>query len=548
MDVPLRKILSLLDAASPAEVRRAALTVLGELGLRDVAAHEVVLAALADDDPEVRLRAITAAGKLRLDKALPLLAERIKAGGAEAERAAEVAARLGARGGRALRELLPRVAPGVRLYVARALAGAAADGGADVRELEVLLNKDPAVVGAAVQSLVSAVPGLDGRRKQAVAAALLDLAGARKAELGPAGEAGVVRLAGLLDDPRLAALLWERVLPPSPPEVRAAALSALGKWVESPGKEQRARLFRCAAEPDFRVAAPALMILDRLPVADKGVPEWLPLFRSPGLAGRRLALAKVGGRDSPEVAEALAGQLGHPDGAYREEVLACLVRTGRGRKLLAGRLAEVETADAAWPLARALAPLAGADREAWADELFPRAVRYLETGDRRADPLLFVLREGGAAGLRDRLEKRARALAAKKAFEPARLLYRALTRDPAAGFPYRMGLAACGLKVSAKGLGAEARAQDPCLDQFAELARRDGAAVLAELEKTAWLEAEDLYYLGFHFAESPEEGLRAFGASVLRSLISRFPRTKLAAAAKNKLGSAGLAPKKGRRG
>src|SRR5262245_58774919 len=110
MDIPLRKILDLLDSARPAEVRRAAITVLGELGLRDAAVNEAVLAALADDDGEVRLSAITAAGKLRLDKALPLLAERIKAGGAEAEQAAEVAARLGVKGSRTLHELMPRVA------------------------------------------------------------------------------------------------------------------------------------------------------------------------------------------------------------------------------------------------------------------------------------------------------------------------------------------------------------------------------------------------------------------------------------------------------
>ncbi len=178
MDVSLRKILSLLDAGNPAEVRRAVITVLGELGPRDAAAHQAVLAALADDDAEVRLRAITAAGKLRLDKALPLLAERIKTGGAEAEQAAEVAARLGVKGSRTLRELLPHVAPGLRPYIARALAAAGAAGGADVRELEILLDKDPAVVGAAVQSLASAIPGLDARRKQGVADALLELAGA----------------------------------------------------------------------------------------------------------------------------------------------------------------------------------------------------------------------------------------------------------------------------------------------------------------------------------------------------------------------------------
>src|SRR5262249_19779604 len=307
--------LNLLDAGNPAETRRAAITVLGELGLRDADANDAVLAALADDDGEVRLRAISAAGKLRLDKSLPLLAERIKAGGAEAAQAAEAAARPGAKGSRTLHELMPRVAPGLRRYIARALAAAGAAGGGDLRELEILLDKDPAVVGAAVHSLVLAIPNLDNRRKQTITDALLELADARKSELTPAGEAGVVRLVGLLDDPRLAALLWERILPPSPPEVRASALSALGSWVENPSKEMRARLFRCAAEPDFRIAAPALMILDKLPLTDKSVPEWLPLFRSPGLAGRRLTLAKVGGRDSPEVAEALASQLGHPDRA-----------------------------------------------------------------------------------------------------------------------------------------------------------------------------------------------------------------------------------------
>ena len=89
-----------------------------------------------------------------------------------------MAARLGAKGSRTLHELLPRVAPGLRLYIARALAAAGAAGGADARELEILLDKSPTVVGAAVQSLVSTIPNLDARRKQAVADALLDLAGA----------------------------------------------------------------------------------------------------------------------------------------------------------------------------------------------------------------------------------------------------------------------------------------------------------------------------------------------------------------------------------
>src|SRR5206468_242380 len=82
----------------------------------------------------------------------------------------------------------------------------------------------------------------------------------------------------------------------------------------------------------------------------------------------------------------------------------------RGRKGLADRLGSAQTTDAAWPLARVLARLVQANPEAWADELFPKATAYLEAGDRRADALLFVLREGSAAGVRDRLEKRAEEL------------------------------------------------------------------------------------------------------------------------------------------
>jgi hypothetical protein len=548
MQIPLSKILGLLGSANPVELRRSAILVLSELGIRDGAVTESVLAALADEDHDVRLGAITAAGKLKIDKALPLLAERIKVGGSEAERGAQVAARLGAKGSKMLHELMPHVAPGLRRYIAAALASAGASGGGDVTELEILLDRDPAVVSAAVQSLASAIPNLDARRKKAVALELLELVGSKNTKLTTAGEAGVVRLAGLLDDERVVGLLWDRVVPPHPHEVRASALSALGKWVESPNKEQRARLFRCAGEGDFRVAAPALMLLDKLPVNDKIVPEWLPLFRCPGLASRRLALVKVGHHDSSEVAEALMGQINHPDRGFREEVLDCLSKTEYGRKALAQRLHEAESAEEAWPLARVLGRLAPTNPEAWMDELFPQTTKYLEAGDRRADPFLFVLREGSAASVRDRLEKRAVALVSKKAFDAAHLVYRALARDPVAGFPYRLGVATCGLKVSPKELGSEARTHDPCLGQFAELAHQDSSAVLGHLEKTTWLDAEELYYLGFHFTESTEDALRQFGAAVLQLLVKRFPRVKLASAARNKLESAGLVEKKGKRG
>src|SRR6476659_6104161 len=104
MQIPSEKLLRLVGPDHPSEVRCAAVTVLGELGGRDADVNATVLDALADTDPAVRVRAVRAAGQLRIDKALPRLIDRIGHGGTEGELAAEAAAKLGAKGAQALQD------------------------------------------------------------------------------------------------------------------------------------------------------------------------------------------------------------------------------------------------------------------------------------------------------------------------------------------------------------------------------------------------------------------------------------------------------------
>jgi hypothetical protein len=538
MQIPVEKIIRLTEDGHPSDVRAAAVTVLGELGGRDAAVNATILEALEADDPAVRVRAVRAAGQLRIDKALPVLIERINHGGVEGELAAESAAKLGAKGAAALQDVIHRVVPGVRKYIAAALAGADADGSKDASGIAMLQEKDPAVVEAAVNTLAGRIPTLDAKRKRGLADELFELAKSKKIKLTPQAEAGVVRLAGLLDDERAEPLLWDRVGPPLPAEVRSAAIQGLSKFIDSPTKDQRARLFQCAADPQFRVAAPAMMLLDKLPVSDKQLGEWLALLDAPDLAARRFALNKVGDKDTAEVAAKLVEQLEHPDRKYRGDVLAKLAGLSKGRKALARPLKEAETPEAAWDLARAVAPFAKGDPKTWGDELFAVTGKHLEAGDKRVDPLLFVLREAGATELRDRLEAKAAGFKKKEDFEKALLYYKAAHRDPAAGYSIRLGLATVGLKLSNKELDAEARARDSALHQFADLVRQDEPATYKEVEATKWLGAEELYYLGFHFAEHAGT-MGEFGGKVLRLLLKRFPKNKLAAAAKNKLKSSG---------
>jgi hypothetical protein len=486
----------------------------------------------------VRLQVIKSVGKLRIEPALAELLERIKEGGEEAEQAAQAAAKLGAKGTRALQELMPKVAPGLRRYIASALA-AAGTASAETAAVAVLLDRDPGVVEAAGRSLLAQVPSLTPAHRKTLAEQLLGLMKNKKEPLSTSSESAMLRLLAALDDPRAEAVVWERIGPAHPLEVRAAALQALGKWAESPSKDQFKRLFACATDSDFRLAAPALVLLKNLPVSERTIPEWLTLLQAPDVAVRKLALDKIGDRDTAEVAGALLHQLEHPDRALRDNALARLTRLKQGQKALTAALLEADTTDRIWVLARAQARFARDYPAEWREKVFAQACDFLESSDRRADALLFLLREADSAELRQHLEERALYWRKKKAYETALLYLRLLIRDPASGFPIRLELACCGLKASARDLAPEARASDPSLQQFATLCQGYEAELSAELEKLKWLEPDDLYYLGFHFAEQLGQQ-RQFGGKVLHLLLKRSPRSKLAQAAKRKLRGAGL--------
>src|SRR5947209_4481574 len=191
MNLSGEKLLRLLQADNAVELRCAAALVLGEIGpARDAEVTATLCAALADPEPAFRLRAIEAVGKLRVAQALPQLLERIKGGGGEAEAAAQAAARLGAKGTRALQDLMHHVAPGVRRYIAAALASGGT-ASAENATLGVLVDKDAAVVEAAVRSLIGQIPSLSAAQKKAWADHILQLADRKKNKtpLAPVSEA-----------------------------------------------------------------------------------------------------------------------------------------------------------------------------------------------------------------------------------------------------------------------------------------------------------------------------------------------------------------------
>lgn len=538
-DATGKKLLHLLKADQPGPLRRAAVLVLGEVGGKDKDLAEVLCAVLDDPDADVRAEAVTAVGKLRIERALSQLLARVKLGGPEAETAAQTAAKLGARGIRGLQSMMSEVAPGLRRRIASALA-AGGTASAETAAVDALLDTDPGVVDAAVRTLIGEVPTLGEAQRRAIADSILEHLQAKKGKhLVPASEAALVRLLSALGDPRGEPIYWARIEAPHPPDLRAAALKALGALPPPSGSMALKRLLACAGERDFRVAAPALMILKSLSVTAKNLREWFSLFQSPDVAARRFVIEKLSDHDNAEVAAGLVPQLKHPDRALRDDAMKALARLEHGREALADELLNVESIDEIWSLARAQAALARDYSSSVRTKLFAKACTYLEGEDRRAEALLFLLREADAKDLRDRLAERAVALRKKKQYAAALHYLRLLGRDPACGEATRFELSACGLKVSHHDLAADARAADPCLHQLARLIHSHDIDPLRYVEKATWLAPEELFYLGFHFVEGTGAE-RDFGGNVLRMVMKKAGRSQLGKDAKSKLRSAGM--------
>jgi len=537
-DATIGKLLQLLRPETALELRQAAALLLGEVGSRDDSLTKALCNALDDPEPAFRLPVLRSVAKLRIDRALPRLLEIVSHGGTEAEAAAQAAAALGAKGTNALREFMHGAAPGLRRRIAGAL-GAGGTTSADTAAVDALLDADPGVVDAATRTLIAKVPTLDARHRRALADYTLELLKDKKAKRRPASEAALLRLLAALQDGRGEAIFWVHTDPKFSLELRAAALHALGGLAPPSTRDRIARLLESAVNPDFRVAAPALMILRNVPVSDRALGDWLPLLEAPDVAARRFAIEKLRDRDNAALAAALVRQLQHPDRALRDAALAELGRTDAGRAALVNELLGTPTPESAWMLARAQAPFAVDFAAKLRSQLLAQACRWLDDSDRRAEPLFFLLREGDARQVRDWTEERGIALRKKKKYAGALAYFRLLTRDPACGEVVRFEATGCALKLSNHDLAADARNADPALHQFGALLHRHETEPIRMVEKAKWLDADDLLYLGFHFAE----GARAekeFGSQVLKLIIKRSPRSKQARDARSKLRSQGL--------
>lgn len=535
-DSTLNKLLDLITDGDSTDIRRAALKVVGSVGGKDGKLVKTLLATLNDPEQDLRIAAIEALGQVQADDALKPLEELVRKGGAELESAVHAASLLGARGANRMGKVMHEVSPHLRSRIAAVLARSNT-GNALVVTAQGLLDEDPRVIEATARSLATEIPAYTPPQRHALAKSLIESLGARK--IPPKSEAAMLRVVAGLHEAKADDIFWTRILPPHTNEVRAAALQALGG--AEPATEKRLQaLLTCAAESDFQIVAAALMILKKVPATAKNSKHWLKLLEAHDVATRRFAVEKLQGVESAEVARALAMQMRHPDRTLRDAALKSLLSFRAGRSAILDELLATTDHDRAWHLARSLAPSAKELPTPLRVKAFAQACQHHDAEDRRAAPLFFFLREMDHAWARDQIEAKAQELRKKKKYQAAIGYYRLLAQDPACGEETRFELAATGLKESSRDLSLDNRNNDPPLHQFTRLLQNPAFDLIGHVTKAKWLDADDLFYLGFHFAEQSHRA-KDFGKHVLELVVKKSPKSDVGKQAKRKLKSEGLA-------
>jgi len=533
MDATTKKLCEMLRTGDP-ELQVAAARVLGELRPKEARVLSALSAELAEGVGPARLYALHALARSPVPQAVAHIFPAL-AGPAELrQEAIEAVAGFGA----AAVAHLKAAILGSDLALRKAAASALARIGSKAAH-ELLLR---ALADGSLElskhicfELDHAVREMTDRGRAALAAQVEAYLGRKGTQKNEVAAASGLILLGFLRVPNSRKVLLGFVRPPHRPELRRRALLALRGIAEALTESDLKGLLPCVEEDDLaNVALPAIELLRPLALPASGAGTLIGLAGSPRQAVRDFAIYKMGRLDTPGAAKILIQHLDAPQPALRDLAVSSLRRNTAAVPLLLKRLADEEDIERIWTLARVLEAHAADVSAAQAKALTKLLLDCLESDDRRAEPLAYLARRIASEPMDAALLQRAQALKGKKRFAEADRMLAALVRGGTASPEalYEAGVVA--LKVSPKGIGRHERNADPCLRRFDALVDDEKFDLARRLRSERCLEPQDLFYVGFHFAEQLGKR-RECGGSLLLEVAKAGGRSAVAQHARNKL-------------
>jgi HEAT repeat protein len=350
-----------------------------------------------------------------------------------------------------------------------------------------------------------------------------------------------IQLLSYVQDEATADVLLRIASSKASPEVRGTAIDAVRKVIKGRKVDQRIYKFllECVEnlEEEPGVSGPAIDTLSNLEVPLALEPRVRTLATSESAPARRWAIRALGELDTVPAARALAKVVETGDPADREAALEATKKTPSGRSELARLLGRTQDEARARQMAATLRSL-GEDLDQAARKVLEDSV--VEAQTETAEIIVELLKQVGgksANKVQENLADKAMRLKKKGQYADAIAILRSICHGQSVDPEARFQLGVCELKSSKKVVSRGPNA-DPCLATFTALTKARDFSVVDRLREEELLEPEDLYYLGFSYAEG-NDAEQALGGDILSLLVEKAPDSKLGRMAKNKLKSIG---------
>lgn len=532
MDATLRKICGLLE--SPDAMRRhAAVIVLGELKPKDADVVDALGKMLQEANPVLAGHILDAFEAMDTPAAVPHVLSLLTADSMEIKlRAVALVAGAGDRVVPEIRRRLEGARPTDRLLMVDLLARIHTRAAFEIL-LNFLFDPDFEFVKAVCEAARRHMAGITPKARAALHAQLGAFMKMPRVRDHERVTTSCLLLLGTIGDTGALKVLLGYAAPRHSLYVRRHALIGL-KNLAPEGAAAAAAARQIApylAEADEGLVRHALDILARVPAA--GV-DWAALLESAHTPVRAFAVRRLALEDTAAANANLLGLLKHPDTDVRDVAAGALSAHKGAAKLLLDALEKERDTEAAWHLAKILKP----HSEAIDGKRFKRLAALAATDLRQSQPrheaLLYVLRNANPAAADDLVL--AEGLEQKKArhWVEAIACLRRLTSSERFDDEARYALSVCNLKVSPKDITPHRRSEDHALRGLQGLLRVPAFKLAERLKKDKTLEASDLFYVGFHFAEMTGDE-KTLGVTLLEHLAKTAPRTAEGKAAKNKL-------------
>jgi HEAT repeat protein len=534
MDHTLQQLLTLVEKGT-VEQRCAALLVAGALKLDGAALMKTIEAILQQPNPILKDYALRYCEEVKPSHAVPLLTQLLDDSDKETqERAVRL---LSAAGQGAVQPLMQQAAEASRpwqLNAARVLC--AVRGKAALKGLLQLLRSGNDEFNKSVCDLMTPVlREMASAEQEAFYGEVEAFAASLDAKQQRPALISALRLLGQLGRPQARRWLFKFIGAEQPSAIRSHALVALLHCLRQQElrKDEHAKLFALLEESEFsEVMRLALELLDAHDLPDDSRTLLSRLMQSPHTEVQKFALRKMGDFGTPATVRTLLEQLGDPDYRRRDVAARSLRKIPEARAALIKELLACEDASKAWSMVELLASFEGKWRQDTLDALWKQLQKAIEDDDRIQSAFLHLLKQANAEFAYAQLAANGARLVRAKKYKEAVGFLTPLKEFADFKPEHQFPLALAQLKLHAHTVATHR--QHPAVVLLSELHRNSAYPLFEALKKEKSLTPEELFALGFTFAERSGDE-RNLGTDLLQHVASRFPRNKIGKSARNKL-------------